>query len=562
MAEQDTLQLTDFLDVATLQLVQDRFAAVTGVRTSIRNAMGQLLTRPSPATDASDLPGAGPTVEAYYAAAPIEVDGRRIGSIVMEDRPRPAFVPGPVASLAREFRLSGSQLDRLLSCLYQSSVDRYSAALEFLHLLANTVARLCYQEYQLRRRVEELSAIYRVANELVGQRDLQSLLDRITRLVCEVMHVKAASLRLLDPERRELRMKSVFNLSAQYLNKGPVMVEASRIDRAALGGETVYIPLLTEDPRVIYPAEMEREGLVSALVVGLVYRGRSVGVLRIYTGQRQEFQPVEVSLLRAVANQAAAAIVNTELQIETRQAEITQRQIEVARDVQRRMIPGRPPQVPGYDLAGLYTPAFDLGGDFYDFIELPDGRVGVAIADVVGKGVAASLMMASVRSSLRAYAFQYRSLDELMRYVNLSLCRDTLGSEFTTAFYGELDPRSGRVLYCNAGHNPPLLLRAGGEFEELSTGGTVLGAFEDATFEVGSVNLRPGDLLLLYTDGLPDSMNFEDEPYGMDRVRANVAHFIGQPARQVLGNIRWEVRKYTGLTQRVDDLTMVAVRVE
>jgi sigma-B regulation protein RsbU (phosphoserine phosphatase) len=489
----DTPDLTDFLDVDTLQEIQDRFAAVTGVRTSIRNAADETLTRPSPAAEGEPPDaGDGPIVEAYYAAAPISLDGRRLGSIVMEDRPRPASPSPAIRDLAHQFGLSDEQLMQLLTQVRQSAIDRYNASLEFLHLLANTIARLCFHEHQLRRRVEELSAMYDIARELVAQPDLQSLLNSVTRLVSEVMMVKAASLRLLDPERRELRMKSVYNLSAEYLNKGPVMYGASVIDRVALDGQAVYVADLANDPRVLYPDEMKREGLASALVIGLIYQNRPVGVLRVYTGVPHEFSEYEVSMLHAVANQAAAAIVNAELRIEMRQAEATQRQVEVARDVQRRMIPEQAPAVRGFELAGLYTPAYDLGGDFYDFVELPDGRVGIAIADVVGKGIAASLMMASVRSSLRAYAFRYRDLNELMHYVNQDLCRDTLGNEFTTAFYGELDPNLRRMYYVNAGHNPPLHRSAGGKFRELDVGGTVLGAFEDATFEVGEIEFGTG----------------------------------------------------------------------
>jgi sigma-B regulation protein RsbU (phosphoserine phosphatase) len=187
--------------------------------------------------------------------------------------------------------------------------------------------------------------------------------------------------------------------------------------------------------------------------------------------------------------------------------------------------------------------------------------LGLAIADVVGKGVAASLMMASVRSSLRAYAFQCRDIRELIRQVNQALCRDTLANEFVTLFYGELDPASLRMRYCNAGHNPPIVLRKNGQFEELSTGGTIVGAFEDAHFIVGDVRLAPGDLVLFYTDGLVDSMNFREERFELDRVRDAMVRFAEQPARQILASIRWEVRKFTGLTPRVDDLTMVALKV-
>lgn len=551
------LHLTDFLDIATLQQIQDQFAGITGVRTSIRDAAGRALTRPTePSGSPEPAEGAAP-----FAAGPIDIDGQRLGSIVMETGPDNPIDGEQLAEWAKRYDLPLDKLRALAEQFRQRVEDRQHAAVGFLQLLANAIARQCLQEYQLHRRIEELGTIYRVANELVAGTDLQKLLDLVTKTVTSVMNGKAAALRLLDPNRRELLVKSVFGLSPRYLNKGPVLVEASQIDRAALKGDTIYIRDLATDPRVLYPQEMKDEGLVSGLVVGLIYRNRPVGVIRLYTGEPRDFSSFEVSLLRTICGQAAAAIVNTELQIESRQAEYIQRQLDLARDVQRRMIPSAPPALGNIDLAGLYTPCFDLGGDFYDFIELDDNRLGLCIADVVGKGVAASLMMASVRSSLRAYAYHYRDLRELIRQVNRSICRDTLANEFVTLFYGELDPSSLRLRYCNAGHNPPILLRKDGQFEELSAGGTIVGAFEDATFTVADVRLQQGDLLLFYTDGLVDSMNFRDERYEIGRVRENLRRFAEQPVAQILGNIRWEVRKFTGLTPRVDDLTMVALKV-
>lgn len=553
-------KLTDFLDLHTLQEMQRQFAAVTGVRTSIRSADGEPILTPADGPEGTAHAAARSD---YFAAAPIELDGRRLGAIVMETGPDAVHdIPARAAELARQFAIPQARLEQAIRPLNQSCQERNAAAINFLSMMANAIARLCYQEYQLRRRVEELTTIYRVGNELMIGTDLDKLLDLITKTFVDVMKVRAASLRLLGPDRGELLIRSVAGLSPKYLSKGPVLVEASKIDRAALNGETVYISNLATDPRVLYPHEMQDEGLVSGLVVGLIYRDRPVGVIRLYTSAPYEFSSFEVSLVRAIAGQAAAAIVNAELQIESRQAEWMQRQIEVARDVQRRMIPGEPPDLPGIDLAGLYTPCFELGGDFYDFIELDDGHIGLVVADVVGKGVAASLMMASVRSSLRAYAYHYRDIRELIRQVNRSMCRDTLASEFVTLFYGELAPNSLRLRYCNAGHNPPIVMRSDGRFEELVDGGGIVGAFDDATFTTGETRLAPGDLMLLYTDGLVDSMNFREERFEVDRVRQCLRRFADQPARQILGNIRWEVRKFTGLTPRVDDLTMVAMKMQ
>src|SRR5204863_7721598 len=184
-------------------------------------------------------------------------------------------------------------------------------------------------------------------------------------------------------------------------------------------------------------------------------------------------KPLEIDLLKAIAAQCAAAIENARLLAETREAEALEKQVRMAVDVQQRLVPQKPPTLPGIDLAAVYVPCFELGGDLFDFIPLPYDNVGLVIADVSGKGIPASLIMATVRAALRAQVDNVYYLYEIMRRVNTMLVRDTKTSEFVTLFYGVLDARNRRLTYSNAGHPPPLLLRDG-KITELSTDNMVL----------------------------------------------------------------------------------------
>jgi sigma-B regulation protein RsbU (phosphoserine phosphatase) len=223
------------------------------------------------------------------------------------------------------------------------------------------------------------------------------------------------------------------------------------------------------------------------------------------------------------------------------------------------MIPQTPPQIPGLDLASVYVPCFELGGDFFDFILLPDDNIGLAVADVSGKGIPASLIMASVRAFLRAQVDNVYFLYEVLRRINLMVCRDTKMGEFVTLFYGVLDGRSRRFTYCNAGHSPPLLLRDG-KVIELTTDNMVLGVNCEEDYKQAFIDLQKGDLLLLYTDGLTDAMNFRQETWGRQRL-TQVFQMGGATAEIVAQNILWEMRKYVGLAKRTDDITMIVARV-
>jgi phosphoserine phosphatase RsbU/P len=211
-------------------------------------------------------------------------------------------------------------------------------------------------------------------------------------------------------------------------------------------------------------------------------------------------------------------------------------------------------------LACAYVPCYALGGDLYDFIELPNNNVGLVVADVSGKGVPASLIMAAVRASLRAYADNIYYLYEVMRRVNTMLVRDTKSGEFVTLFYGVLDSSNRRLTYCNAGHPPGLLLREG-KITELTSNNMVLGLDPDEQYQQVVIDLKKDDLLLLYTDGMTDAMNFQKEPFGKRRL---VEAFLkgGPTADAVAQNLLWTMRRYVGLNERTDDVTLIVMKVQ
>ncbi len=296
------------------------------------------------------------------------------------------------------------------------------------------------------------------------------------------------------------------------------------------------------------------------LSVGMRYKGRAIGALRVYTATEQAFSPLKIDLLKAVAAQAAAAIENTRLVKETLEAQALEKQVQLAADVQQRMIPQTPPIVPGVQLAAVYVPCYQLGGDFYDFISLPGDNIGLAVADVAGKGVPASLIMASVRAALRAQVDNVYYLYEVVRRVNLMLCRDTTPSEFVTLFYGVLDARNKQFTFCNAGHPPGLILREG-KIIELTADNMVLGIDPEEQYRQTVVQLQSGDILLIYTDGLTEAMNFQQELFGKQRL-LEVFKQSALNADLVTENILWEIRKYVGMAERTDDITMIVAVIE
>ena len=565
----ENLRLTDFLDLPTLQEIQDSFAAVADVRAVITDADGNLLTQPTPTTGflrrQRALAAEGeqrPQKEGAEYIAPIMVNERRLGTIRMSSNGSLGVDEAKLLALAEKFEIEPRQVRSLVSSWARAKGSTTKpAAIQFLFLLANAIARMCFQEYQLRQRINEMTALNSVALLLTDARDLQQVLDRTAQVVAQVMETKAASIRLIDEAHDELVVKAVHNLSQEYLSKGPVRLSKADIDKTALGPEGFsYVPNMATDPRVQYPQESIREGIVSMLSVGMRYGGKPIGVMRVYTAHEQLFSPLQIDLMKAVAAQAGAAIENARLLTESIQAEAMEKQLRLAGEVQQRMIPHTPPAMPGLDIASVYVPMYSLGGDFYDFIPLPGDNLGLAIADVSGKGVPASLIMASVRAFLRAQVDNVYYLYEVVRRINVMLCRDTKSGEFVTLFYGVLDAGNLRFTYCNAGHPPGLVLRQGTVIE-LGSDNLVLGVACEEEYKQAVIYLQKGDLLLLYTDGLSDARNFRDETFGRQRV-AEAFGRGGDTAEIVAQNVLWEMRKFAGLSRPTDDVTMIVVRVK
>lgn len=571
--ESENLHLTDFLDLATLQEIQDGFAAVANVKATITDASGQVLTSPTPTREfiqrqraiaQAEESNDGPQREGREYVAPIMVNNQRLGTIRMTAADA-SFVASidetKLASLSQKFNLDLKQLRTLTTSLMRAKNTR-PAAIQFLYLLANAIARLCYQEFQLRQRIAELTAVYNLSMMLTDARDLPRVLQRTVKAVSDIMGTKAASLRLIDQEHDELVVKAVHNLSEGYLKKGPIRWSKSEIDNEALSQiGFAYVKNMTNDPRVLYPAEAQREGIVSGLSVGMRYKGKPVGVLRVYTAEETGFSTLRINLLKAVAAQAAAAIENARLLTESLEAEALEKQVRMAVEVQQRMIPQTPPIVRGVELASVYVPCFELGGDFYDFIPLPYDNVGLVVADVSGKGVPASLTMASVRAALRAEVDNVYYLYEVIRRLNLMIHRDTKTTEFVTLFYGVLDGSNRRLTYCNAGHPPGLLLRDG-EVIELRGDNMVLGVDPTEVYQQSIVDLKPNDMVLLYTDGLTDAMNFKQETFGRQRIIEAFKRAGATATAEIASqNILWEMRRFVGLTKRTDDVTMIVARI-
>jgi putative ABC transport system permease protein len=308
------------------------------------------------------------------------------------------------------------------------------------------------------------------------------------------------------------------------------------------------------------------------LAVPLRTRSEILGVLLLGAQpQRGSFSPHEKQVLHVAADQFALMIENARLTDRMVEQETLRRDIALASDVQRRLLPDAPPHPAHADFAAASVPARRVGGDYYDFVDLPDGGIGIALADVSGKGVAAALIMSVVQASLRIISSEGEvPLPRLVARMNRFVYRSTPGSKYATFFYAQLDEPCRRLRYVNAGHNPPFLLRAGlrsiadtasVEIEQLSVGGTVVGMFEEMDYEEATVELAPGDVLLVFTDGVPEAHNPDNEEFGEERLQDLLRQIAHLPIDGIGARISAEMRNWIGDAEQYDDLTFIVMKV-
>ena len=426
-------------------------------------------------------------------------------------------------------------------------------------------------EIEKEQREEQL---YQLTTLAAGDMSLQEVLDKLAEAAVKITGVKACSIRLLDEQAGELKMRSTYGLSESYRNKG-VVSKNDPVIEAAFSGEAVVLDDMRVDGRVKYKEATIAAGLVSQLTVAMEFRGEPIGVIRLYSPEPKRFYEDDIALARAVASQCAVAITNAKLVASAIEASRMSEQMRLAGVIQRRMIPERAPEIPGLDIAATYIPCFEVGGDLYTFFKVTESRIAIDIADVIGKGVPAAIVMSWFRGALRAAAdtlMQIRPagllemedttrLRHIIKKINEMACDECRDGEFITLFHAAFDVAENKLIYCNCGHEPTVLLRDG-EAIDLEKGGLVLGVDRESEYEIGTLELKEGDCFIFYTDGLIDAVNFDGDLWGRERMLEAAKQFVSCPPEQIIKNILGYRRRFVGLASQVDDTSMVVVKVD
>ena len=411
------------------------------------------------------------------------------------------------------------------------------------------------REAALRRAVEELAILNEVAIDLGAAHEPKAILDRIVQRAIEAVQASQGLISLVEPNDPEVASRTL-------VRKVSFTQEHFHVGQYLLGW-------MSEHPRPLRvngADDLARHDLrlslpfASMLCVPLMTRSELAGVLTVCDKQNGPFTERDERLLTIMAAQAAQLLDNARLYEEQQRLVRVQEEMQLAYQIQTNLLPKETPTLPGYAFAGTTIPAQTVGGDTYDFIRLDAHRLALCVADAVGKGLPASLLMANTQATLRSQAPWVASTRECLERANALLHASTQPGAFVTLVYGVLDTRTHTLSYANAGHNRPLLAVPGTPPRELPGGGLVLGGLATMTYEEHTCMLPPGATLLLYSDGLVEAFNSAREQFGLERLIQVVAEHPRASADALMQNVLDAVTSFTDGADPDDDLTMIVVK--
>ncbi len=408
-----------------------------------------------------------------------------------------------------------------------------------------------------------LTLLYQLTKTFNSTLDLDEVLNRVMDEVITGVHAERGFVMLSDPDG-QLAFRVARGMDQTSIESPQFQVSRSVVERVAREGEPVLTSDAQTDERFNIRQSVVLLGLRSILCVPLKLKDNAIGV--IYVDNRLQagiFTDADLRLLSAIASSAAIAIENARLyQLAVEKGRLEQ-ELATARRVQVGLMPRQMPSIPGWEFVARWTPARQVGGDYYDFIETENNKLGMVIADVTDKGMPAALFMAFTRTIVRSNLDNAASPSAGISRANRLICRDSDQGMFVTLFYASIDPETNEITFVNAGHNPPALVSASKQNSPVtwvSVTGMPLGVEEDSQYTQEVIALKPGDFLAMYTDGITESMDAQENQFGMQRLEKVLQLNRHKSSDEIAAAIEHAIEEFTGGITPNDDITLVIAR--
>lgn len=423
------------------------------------------------------------------------------------------------------------------------------------------ISRLKEENLRLRRALEELSILNEIAVAINSAQSLDLVLESIVKKCTKHLKVEQVAVWLLDEKEAQKPFQTMvrgwdtpvrglpYRLDTQLTgwmlkNRVPLLINDFRNDNRfkTFSEDTLFIP--------------------SLLSVPLMSKDKMIGLITVFNKKMddKDFDKDDQRLLSIIASQSAQVIENARLLEEEQELIKVQQDLRLANDIQVNLLPDKPPVIDGYDFYGKSIPAKAVGGDYFDFIPIDEHRIAFCVGDISGKGIPAALLMCNLQAAVRGQTMTNAGVSECVEHINTMLVHNTPAEKFSTFFYGVLDTRTHQITYANAGHNFPFLFSEGREPRQLQEADMILGIMESIPYTEQHIVFNPGDILVLYSDGITEAMDCTHEEFGEKCLAEAVEQYRGQPVNQLGEGVIEAVQQHAGECRQYDDMTLVIIK--
>ncbi len=412
-----------------------------------------------------------------------------------------------------------------------------------------------------KKQIQQLSLLFEATRLLNSTLDLAELLELILRIAKTEVKADRGTVFLVDRANQEL-----WSIVAQGLESQEIRVPFGRGVAGHVATTGDHINVADAYTLEYFDRSFDQKfSYRTKSILCLPIRHRTneiVGVIQLLNSVNGQFSAEDQEFLEKLSGHMAMALENARLHREALEKQRMERDLAVARQIQQSLLPQTPPVVHGYDIWVTNEPCYECGGDYYDFLSLGPSTLLVVIADVEGKGVASALVMSNLQATLRALSMHLHSLEVLMLSLNEMIYNDTKSKKYLSCFIGLVDTKRNGLHYINAGHCPPILVHGhDGSFQKLEKGGTVVGLFPDVEYERGSLDMQPGDILVLSTDGITEACNVQEDEFEAEGLAAAVAKYRDRPAKEIVTKVLAEVNEFARGGPHIDDKVLMVVKV-
>ena len=405
-----------------------------------------------------------------------------------------------------------------------------------------------------------LSIVSQVGIALLPRTTLEDTLKMTIDLVFQAIPAERGFLFLKEGE--DLDCKIARGAHSDPSQASQVQISRSITNKVLAEGTPVLTSDAMHDPRFQAQHSVVLSQIRSVMAVPLASGEETFGMIYVDNPFNNRFKEEDLKVLTTIASVASIKIEHERLLEERLEKRRMEEELKVASEIQLRLQPVAPPKLEGWDMTAVSFPCREIGGDYYDYIPRRDGKLVLAVGDVSGKGTGAAILMSSVHAAVRAQSKARTSISEVMEEINSYIYENSPSSKYLTLFYSVLDPLTGELAYSNGGHNTPLLIRTTGEIVLLNKGGLPVGLMPGMSYDEDRVQFEPGDTLIIYSDGITESVNLAEEEFGEERLLEVVKHNLRRSASGIRDRIDEALTRFVGTAAAVDDMTVMIIKRE